>query len=132
VAEQQENSYLGRLGKTLEPVLAPCGFDWKLDVGLLAGAGAKELVASTMGILYTNDSEAGVAELSASIREGGITPLVSFCYLLFVLIYFPCVATLVAIKNETGRWRWALFAGAYTTLLAWIVATLVFQIGSLL
>lgn len=131
-AEQQENSYLGYIGKAIEPVLAPCGFDWKMDVGLLAGAGAKELVASTMGVLYGNNAEAGSADLSDNLREAGITPLSSFAYLLFVLLYFPCIATIIAIKNEAGSWKWALFAAGYTTLLAWVVSMLVFQIGGLL
>ena len=130
-AEQQENSYLGRIGKAISPVLEPCGFDWKMDVGLLAGAGAKELVASTMGVLYSNNSEAESADLSDNLRAAGITPLSAIAYLLFVLIYFPCVATITAIKHETGQWRWALFTAGYTTLLAWTVALLVYQVGGL-
>ena len=131
-AEQQENSYLGRIGKAISPVLEPCGFDWKMDVGLLAGAGAKELVASTMGVLYSNNADAESSDLSDNIRAEGITPLSSFAYLLFVLIYFPCIATITAIKNETGTWKWALFTAVYTTALAWMVATLVYQVGGLL
>ena len=131
-AEQQENSYLGHIGKAIAPVLEPCGFDWKMDVGLLAGAGAKELVASTMGVLYSNNADAESSELSDNIRAEGITPLSSLAYLLFVLIYFPCIATITAIKNETGTWKWALFTAVYTTALAWLVATLVYQVGGLL
>lgn len=131
-AEQQENSYLGHIGKAIAPVLEPCGFDWKMDVGLLAGAGAKELVASTMGVLYSNNADAESFELSDNIRAEGITPLSSLAYLLFVLIYFPCIATITAIKNETGTWKWALFTAVYTTTLAWLVATLVYQVGGLL
>jgi len=130
-AEQQENSYLGHIGKAIEPVLAPCGFDWKMDVGLLAGAGAKELVASTMGVLYSNNAEAKSADLSDNIRAAGITPLSAFAYLLFVLIYFPCIATITAIKNESGSWKWALFTAGYTTALAWFVSMLVYQVGGL-
>lgn len=132
VMEQQESSYLGMIGRFISPVLEPCGFDWRMDVGLLAGAGAKELVASTMGVLYGSTSEADSQELSSSLKEAGITPLSAFSYLLFVLIYFPCIATLIAIKNETGMWRWALFTAGYTTFLAWLVSTLVYQIGSLI
>ncbi|MDO4186484.1 MAG: ferrous iron transport protein B [Bacteroidales bacterium] len=131
-AEQQENSYLGHIGKAIAPVLEPCGFDWKMDVGLLAGAGAKELVASTMGVLYSNNADAESSELSDNIRAEGITPLSSLAYLLFVLIYFPCIATITAIKNETGTWKWALFTAVYTTALAWLVAMLVYQVGGLL
>ena len=118
--EQQEQSYIGRMGKTIEPLFTPQGFNWKLDVSLIAGVGAKEIVASTIGVLYSDDSLAN-----------DITPLIAFCYLLFVLLYFPCIATIVAIKNETGSWRWAVFAACYTTLLAWLVSAIVYQIGSL-
>lgn len=128
VAEQQENSYIGQLGKAIEPVIEPLGFDWKLGIGLLAGAPAKELVVSTLGVLYTNDGDVETVNLANRIP---ITPLVAFCYMLFVLIYFPCIATLVAIKQESGSWKWAVFAGAYTTALAWILSFAVYQIGGL-
>ena len=128
VAEQQENSYIGQIGKELEPVLAPLGFDWKLGVGLLSGAGAKELVVSTLGVLYVNDSEADAVSLADRIP---ITPLVAFCYMLFVLIYFPCTATLIAIKQESGEWKWAIFTALYTTALAWVVTFVVYQLGML-
>ena len=128
VAEQQENSYIGRIGKTIEPVVEPLGFDWKLGVGLLSGVGAKEIVVSTLGVLYVNDPEVDAANLAERIP---ITPLIAFCYMLFVLIYFPCIATLVAIKQESGSWKWALFAALYTTGLAWILTFAVYQIGSL-
>lgn len=132
VQQQQQNSYIGMIGKTIEPVMSPLGFDWKLDVGLIAGAGAKELVASTMGVLYANDENASSDGLAAQLRADGITPLSGFCYLLFVLIYFPCVATIAAIKNESGSWKWAAFVVCYTTVLAWLVAFTVYQIGSLI
>lgn len=129
VAEQQENSYIGRMGKGLEPIIRPLGFDWKLGIGLLAGAPAKELVVSTLGVLYTNDSDIDTIDLANRIP---ITPLVAFCYMLFVLVYFPCIATLVAIKQESGSWKWAAFSGLYTTVLAWVLAFAVYQIGLLL
>jgi len=128
VAEQQENSYIGQIGKAMEPVLKPLGFDWKLGIGLLSGVGAKELVVSTMGVLYTNDANADTVSLAERIP---ITPLVAFCYMLFVLLYFPCIATLVAIKQESGSWKWALFAMFYTTSLAWVISFIVYQIGGL-
>ena len=128
VAEQQENSYIGKIGKTIEPVVEPLGFDWKLGVGLLSGVGAKEIVVSTLGVLYVDDPEVDAASLAERIP---ITPLIAFCYMLFVLIYFPCIATLVAIKQESGSWKWALFAAAYTTVLAWILTCAVYQIGRL-
>ena len=140
---QQEQSYIGRIGKTIEPAFRAQGFDWKLDVGLIAGVGAKEIVASTMGVLYSDDSSfadddtftsannAKYKRLYDKMSADGITPLIAFCFLLFVLIYFPCVATIVAIKHESGSWKWAIFAAVYTTALAWVVSALVYQIGKL-
>ena len=118
VADSLESSFIGLLGKAVEPVFLAQGFDWRLDVSLIAGVGAKEIVASTIGVLY------GDAAFDFS-------PLVAYSFLLFVLIYFPCIATVVAIKNESGSWRWAFFAAIYTTVLAWIVSAAVYQIGSL-
>ena len=118
VAPSLEESFIGLLGKSIEPLFTPQGFDWRLDVSLIAGVGAKEIVASTIGVLYTDDFN--------------FTPLTAYAFLLFVLIYFPCIATVVAIKNESGSWRWAFFAACYTTLLAWVVSALVYQIGSLI
>ena len=138
--EQQEASYIGHIGKAIEPIFKAQGFTWKLDVGLIAGVGAKEIVASTMGVLYTGEEE--VADDESEEREShystlhdkmsaeGITPLVAYCFLLFVLLYFPCIATIAAIKNETGSWRWALFAAFYTTAVAWIVSACVYQVFS--
>lgn len=128
VAEQQENSYIGQLGRAIEPVIAPMGFDWKLGIGLISGVGAKELVVSTLGVLYVDDPDADEASLAERIP---ITPLVAFCYMLFVLIYFPCIASLAAIKQESGSWKWALFAACYTTTLAWLVSFVVYQVGGL-
>ena len=118
VADSLESSFIGLLGKAIEPVFLAQGFDWRLDVSLIAGVGAKEIVASTIGVLY------GDAAFDFS-------PLVAYSFLLFVLIYFPCIATIVAIKNESGSWRWAGFAAIYTTVLAWIVSAAVYQIGIL-
>lgn len=128
VAEQQEHSYIGQIGKVIEPVIKPLGFDWKLGIGILSGVGAKELVVSTLGVLYANDAEADAVSLAERIP---ITPLVAFCYMVFVLIYFPCIATVIAIKQETGSWKWALFAATYTTVLAWIVSFAIYRIGGL-
>lgn len=129
VAEQQENSYIGQIGKAIEPVIKPLGFDWKLGIGLISGVGAKELVVSTLGVLYTNEGDVENMNLSNRIP---ITPLVALAYMLFVLIYFPCIATFAAIKQESGSWKWAIFTAGYTTGLAWLVAFTVFQIGSLI
>ena len=128
VTEQQENSYIGRIGKAIEPVIEPLGFDWKLGVGILSGVGAKELVVSSLGVLYADDAEADAASLGERIP---ITPLVAFGYMAFVLIYFPCIATLAAIKGETGSWRWTLFVAAYTTVLAWVVSFAIYRVGGL-
>jgi len=141
--EQQEQSYLGSIGKTIEPLFLPQGFNWKLDVGLIAGASAKEIVAATMGVLYTDDDsysesdsmsdDAGkYAMLRHAMAADGITPLTAYCFLLFVLLYFPCIATIAAIKGETGSWRWALFVACYTTLNAWVVSAVVYQVGKLI
>ena len=141
--QQQEQSYLGRMGKTIEPVFTPQGFNWKLDVSLLAGVGAKEIVASTIGVLYSGDDSFADDESFSDDNErytrlrqlmirDGITPLIAYAYLIFILLYFPCIATIAAIRNETGSWRWALFAALYTTLVAWVASALVFQLGSLL
>ena len=129
VAEQQKNSYIGQIGKAIEPVIKPLGFDWKLGIGLISGVGAKELVVSTLGVLYTNEGDVENVNLSNRIP---ITPLVALAYMLFVLIYFPCIATFAAIKQESGSWKWAIFTAGYTTGLAWLVAFTVFQIGSLI
>lgn len=127
-AEQQENSYIGQIGKAIEPVIEPLGFDWKMGIGILSGIGAKELVVSTLGVLYTNDDDIESVDLADRIP---ITPLVAYGYMLFVLIYFPCIATVAAIKNESDSWKWAAFTICYTTLLAWIVAFLVHQVGGI-
>lgn len=143
-------SYLGRMGQAIEPLFAPQGFNWKLDVSLIAGVGAKEIVASTMGVLYSGDDSFGdltsfdevdsdgtghtasrFETLHRQMAADGITPLTAYAYLLFILLYFPCLATIVAIKNETGSWRWALAAAAYTTAVAWLVSALVVQLGHL-
>ncbi len=140
--QQQEQSYIGRVGKAIEPVFAPQGFNWKLDVSLIAGVGAKEIVASTVGVLYSGDDSFGdddsfsedtekYTRLRQQMLNDGITPLSAYAYLIFILLYFPCIATIVAIKSETGSWRWALFSALYTTCVAWVASAAVFQIGSL-
>ncbi len=140
--QQQEQSYIGRIGKTIEPVFRPQGFDWKLDVGLVSGVFAKEIVASTMGVLYSgddsfaddnsySDDDIKYTHLRQQMTADGITPITAYAFLLFVLLYFPCIATIAAIKGETGSWKWALFAAGYTTVLAWIVSAAFYQIAML-
>ncbi len=141
--EQQEQSYIGRIGKTLEPIFAPQGFNWKLDVGIVAGIGAKEIVAATMGVLYSGDDSFGNDEtfdennatkykhLRQVMDDDGVTIPVALGFMVFVMLYFPCVAAVSAIKGETGRWRWAAFAAGYTTIVAWILSAIVVQVGNL-
>ena len=142
--KKQENSVIGRIGHFIEPAIRPLGFDWKMGVSLIAGGAAKEVVVSTMGVLYPSTSgkegKEGLGQrLRKQVYSSGphkgqkvFTPLAALAFLLFILIYFPCIAVVAAIKNETGQWKWSLFLAAYTTTLAWIVAFLVFQGGSLL
>lgn len=135
--EQKEQSYIGVIGKSIEPIFRAQGFDWKLDVSLVAGVGAKEIIASTMGVLYADDDNVSNESekyqiLNKKMQADGITPLIAFSYLLFVLIYFPCIATIAAIKSETGSWKWPIFTMFYTTFLAWCVSACCYQIGSLI
>lgn len=119
--QQMEQSYIGQIGKFIEPVIRPCGLQWKEGVAIVAGVGAKEIVASTMSVLY-----------HGNIRTSGMPPLAAFCFMLFVLLYMPCIPTCIGIKNESGKWIWAGFTILYTTFLAWTTSMLVYQVGSLL
>ena len=142
-SERQEKSYIGQLGHAIEPAIKPLGFDWKMGVSIITGLAAKEIVVSTMGILYQADEKDDVKsgalkeKLKAQTHNTGVlkgqkvfTPLVSFCFMLFILIYFPCVAVIAAIKKESS-WGWAVFTMVYTTGIAWLVTFITFQIGSL-
>ena len=167
-AEQQENSYIGMIGKAIEPVLEPLGFDWKMGVGIISGVAAKELVVSTMGVLYSGEQErfpsaagdpgtasAGTVssqttDATAPVKAGSetenvsgdtmlqnalartTTPAAALAFMVFVLLYFPCIATFVAIKNESGGWKWAVISAVYTIVLAWIVAFIVYRTALLL
>lgn len=115
-----ENSYLAMIGKAVSPLLEPLGFDWKMSVCLLTGLPAKEAIVSTLAILYGGD-----------IATAGFTPLTAFSFLLFVLLYFPCVATIATLRREAGK-VWAWFTVFHSLALAWLVSFLVYQIGSLL
>lgn len=142
-AEHQEQSYIGKLGQFIEPAIQPLGFDWKIGISIITGLAAKEIVVGSMGILYHADLEADensgslVEKLQQQVHTKGVlkgqkvfTPLVAFGFMLFVLIYFPCIAVIAAIKKESN-WKWALFAMTYTTAIAWVVAFLTYQVGSL-
>ncbi len=171
VQEQQENSFIGYIGKTMEPVLEPLGFDWRMGVGIVAGVGAKELVVSTLGVMYAVEEpvsagdgfaggaadggtavsgdagtdiadETGVSVPDATDSSGAdtrlqralvktVTPAAALAYMVFILLYFPCIATFVAIKNESGGWKWAIITAVYTILLAWVAAFITFRLASL-
>ena len=164
--EQQENSFLGYLGKAVEPALAPLGFDWKMDIGILSGIGAKELIVSTLGIMYSEDDAAGSAAVQANIQEADsestqeadsestqeavsadapentshlqkalqkhTTPAGALAYLVFILLYLPCIATFFAIRHEAGSWKWAFLSAAMTLALAWIFSFATFRLFSLI
>jgi ferrous iron transport protein B len=142
---REENSFIGQIGKFIEPVMRPLGFDWKMSVSLLAGVAAKEVVVSTLGVLYqaSSDSDSNneslqqklqTAQFTSGAKEGQpvFTKVTAFAYLMFILLYFPCVAVVAAVRKESGKWKWALFMVSYTTAAAWVVAMLVNQIGNLL
>ena len=149
VQEQQEHSFFGYIGKAMEPVLKPLGFDWKMGVGIVSGVAAKELVVSTLGVMYADDQPVTVApesvgdssleEASESIAETrlqkalvkSVTPAGALAYMVFILLYFPCIATFIAIKQEGGGWKWAILTAVYTIILAWVAAFITFNIASL-
>ena len=148
--QQRENSYIGYVGKTIEPVLEPLGFDWRMGVGIVSGVGAKELVVSTLGVMYSgynsdaehvisrsdsdvalssSDPASGHTSLSAALQQS-VTPAGALAYMVFILLYFPCIATFIAIRNETGSWKWALITAVYTIVLAWLAAFATFHLAS--
>jgi ferrous iron transport protein B len=131
--EFQEKSLLGRLGKAIAPVLRPLGFDWRAGVALLTGFVAKEIVVSTFGVLYQVGEEEGEESegLRAAIQKT-MTPLIGYAFMIFVLVYTPCLATVAAIRRETGSWGWTAFSVGYGLLLAWILAFAIYQGGMLL
>ena len=134
-AYQQEHSYIGMVGKTVEPAMEPLGFNWKMDVGLLTGIGAKELVISSLGVMYAQEGSASSADEGdtalQSALKASIPTAAALAYMVFVLLYFPCIATFVATKNETGSWWWAILLCLYTILVAWIFAFAAYRIGLL-
>ena len=136
--QQQEHSFIGYLGKAMEPALKPLGFDWRMGVGIVAGVGAKELVVSTLGVMYADDepvaSESAGAGDETRLQRAlvkAVTPAGALAYMVFILLYFPCIATFIAIKSETGGWKWALFTAVYTIILAWLMAFATFHLASL-
>ena len=158
VKSQQEHSFIGYIGKAMEPVLEPLGFDWRMGVGIVAGVGAKELVVSTLGVMYAPeeplaltlpdaDSSLMVAESDEEIRDAvadgagetrlqkallrSVTPASALAYMVFILLYFPCIATFIAIKRESGGWKWAIVTAVYTIILAWVAAFVTYHLAML-
>ncbi len=135
VQEQQEHSFIGYVGKAMEPVLRPLGFDWRMGVGIVAGVGAKELVVSTLGVMYADDVPSGPdavgdTKLQKALVKS-VTPAGALAYMVFILLYFPCIATFIAIRNESGGWKWAILTAVYTIVLAWVAAFITFNVAGL-
>ncbi len=142
----RQDSYLERIGQTIEPAIEPLGFDWKIGVSLVSGLAAKEIAVSTLAVLYNIDADDDATQESMLIeqiredrhtrgeRRGELifTPAVALAFLSFILIYFPCLAVIAAIRRESGSWRWAIFTIFYTTGLAWVVSWIVYRVGSLI
>lgn len=147
--DQQEHSFIGYIGKSMEPVLEPLGFDWRMGVGIIAGVGAKELVVSTLGVMYADEEPIDeIGQIHSSMSEDpqgvvnetrlqralvkSVTPAAALAYMVFILLYFPCIATFIAIKNEAGGWKWAIYTAIYTIVLAWVAAFITFRLFSLI
>ncbi len=134
-APTEDASYLQRIGMFISPVLSPMDFDWKMSVGILSGVGAKELVVSTLAVMYAGEEDVDTdnastdTELSDALQKN-ISPQSALAYLVFILFYFPCLATITAIKNESGSWKWALFTAAYTTLFAYAASLITYMIAN--
>jgi ferrous iron transport protein B len=134
-----EQSYLRQIGHFIEPALMPLGMDWKMGISILTGVAAKEIVVSTLGVIYQTDEE-NTGSLITKLREESqnsgeskaLYNLRALSFLIFILIYFPCVGVVAAVKKETGGWKWPIFLVVYTTGLAWLMSFGVFQLGKLL
>jgi ferrous iron transport protein B len=138
-SEKHTKSLMGIIGRSIEPVMKPLGFDWHLSVSILSGLAAKEVVVSTLGVIFQADNDSGEKSLvekiqsqKDSIGRPTFTPLIAFSFMLFILTYFPCVGVIAAIRRESGSWKWALFTVFYTTGIAWLLSFTVYQIGGLL
>jgi ferrous iron transport protein B len=130
---QLENSFLGRLGRFIQPIFAPLGFDWRTSVAVLTGFVAKEIVVSTLGVLYAAGADVNEESeaLRRSLRASGMTPLGAYALMAFVLIYIPCLATVAVIRRETNSWKWTGFSVGYSLVLAWVVSFLIYQGGTI-
>lgn len=138
-SDRLANSYLGRVGKVIQPVMSPLGFDWKMSIALIAGLPAKEIIVSTMGVLYQSDVEENTVNLQQKLQnevftdgkhagQKVFTPASALAFLVFILIYFPCIGVVATLKNESGSWKWVIFSLIYTTVLAWIMAFATFHL----
>lgn len=139
-----ENSYIGAIGKAVQPVMNPLGFDWKMTISIISGVAAKEIVVSTLGVLYQVDenvqtqSQSLIEKLQTQTYAQGpkadqkvFNKRVAFSFMLFVLLYFPCIGVIAAISKESGHWKWGLFTMVYTTLIAWVVSFIFYQASGL-
>ena len=140
-SQQQEQSYLGQAAHAIQPVIAPLGFDWRMGVGLITGSAAKELMVSTLGVLYQLDEDTAAAAgtgqddtadsaISQALQQSS-TPAAALSYMVFALLYFPCIATIAAIKGESGQWRYAIISMLYTTGFAYVMAFIAYRIALL-
>jgi ferrous iron transport protein B len=138
-SEKQSKSFIGMIGRTIEPVMKPLGFDWRLSVSILSGLAAKEVVVSTLGVIYQADHKSGSITLVEKVQsqkydsgKNVFNPVVAFSFMLFILTYFPCIGVVAAIRRESGSWKWAAFVVLYTTAIAWLLSFSFYQIGSLI
>jgi ferrous iron transport protein B len=131
-AENFEHSYIGSIGRFCEPAFAPLGLDWKASVSLLSGIAGKELMVSTLGVLYSdNNADEGSVQLTDNLKKSGdFTTPSALALLVFSLLYLPCVATIAAIWSESG-WKWAIASAIYTIAVAWLCAFAVYRIALL-
>ena len=132
-ASKIENSYIGKIGSWINPVFAPLGFDWKMSVAILTGLPAKEIIVSTLGVLYQTDedllSRKNTIKVSQNLTSNDRSMLRAFSFMVFTLLYFPCIGTLAVMRRESGSLRWTLFTLGYTTLVAWLTSFIIFQGG---
>lgn len=138
VSQQQRESYMGRVGVFCEPVMRPLGLEWKANVALMSGVAAKELIVSTLGVLYSESDENAAQTLPQKLTaidpqtgRPDFTSASALAFMIFVLVYFPCIASLAAIKSQSGSWKWALASLTYSTVLAWVLAFAVYQVSNL-
>jgi ferrous iron transport protein B len=140
-SEQLKNSFAGRIGHAIEPVIAPLGFDWKMGVALISSFAAREVLVSTLSIIYNvgKDADAESDSLISAVREAkkddgtpAWTPLTAVTMMVFFVLAMQCMSTIAVVRRETNSWRWTLFMIGYMTVLAYAASFLTFQIGKLL